>query len=569
MYKILIVEDNRVNRAILKKQLGEKYELLEAENGEEALAEFSQHPDISLILLDLVMPLMDGYAFLQRRTQLPALAAIPVAVLTEYDTAEAKKRVLSLGANDFLKKPYDPTTLLLRTETIIKLWETLSQNARIETQYSLLDTLYRTVPCAIYQYTRSEQPFLLMANYTAWNGAGYQSEEACLAANRENPLLLVHPDDRFAAQKRLNKILRDGETCAYEQRMLRADGSVYWIKGALRTAFALDGQPILQSFSLDITEIKQAEALLLAQQRELANSYAKLQIAIDQSGVEIWEYNIAARTFETRRHDQQKYGLPKGPVTLDFLTSEKSPFHPDDRSVLRDSMARLERGISPVDFVVRVRIFENYRTCRINYAAIFDAKTGAPISAMGITHDITDQLLLTERAQQDALTKLLNRQAFEDAVNLTVASDFMGLIAFFYIDLDNFKQINDTWGHSYGDEVLRFSGVRIKSLFRGNDYVGRLGGDEFAVLMTGLSSPENATDKAAHIIRALSRWREKKPGQQELSCSIGIAFAPQHGTTFEALSRSADRALYQAKQSGKARYYDLPLLQNPNEFEKK
>ena len=568
MHRILIVEDNRVNRSILRKQLETKYELLEAENGEEALACFSRQQDISLILLDLVMPVMDGFAFLQQRAQIPALAAIPVAVLTERDTAEAKNKALALGANDFLKKPYDPTTLLLRAENIIKLWETLSQNARMETQYSLLDTLYRTVPCAIFQYTRSEQPFLLMVNHTAWNNAGFESEQACLAVNRENPLLLIHPDDRFAAQKRLKKILRDGKTCTYEQRMLRLDGSVYWIKGALQTAFALDGQPILQSVSLDITEIKQAEALLLAQQRELANSYAKLQIAIDQSGMEIWEYNITAHTFETRRHDQQKYGFSRRPVSLDYLLSDKSPIHPKDRSIFQDNMLQLERGISPVDFIARIRIFEEYRTCQINYTTIFDSETGAPISAMGITHDITDQLLLTERAQQDALTKLLNRQAFEDAVNLAIASDPAELIAFFYIDLDNFKQINDTWGHSYGDDVLRFSGIRLKSLFRGNDFVGRLGGDEFAVLMTGLTTPENAIDKAAQILRSLSHWREKTAEQQVLSCSIGVAFAPQHGTTFAALSKSADSALYQAKQLGKSRYYSLPLAQDPQKTEK-
>lgn len=124
--KILIVEDNEINRAMLCNLLSEQYLTIEAENGKEALEilKQQQNKDISLILLDIIMPVMDGYAFLDEMHKNPEISAIPVIVATQVDSEEDETTALAHGASDFVTKPYRPQIILHRVASIIRLRET-------------------------------------------------------------------------------------------------------------------------------------------------------------------------------------------------------------------------------------------------------------------------------------------------------------------------------------------------------------------------------------------------------------------------------------------------------------
>ena len=142
IYKtILVVEDNEINRTMLNTILAEKYQVLEAENGEEALSLLDLHKDeISLILLDLVMPVMDGYTFLSIMKATPSYASIPVIVTTQNDGESDEVAALAHGATDFVAKPYKPQVILHRVASIINLRETAAMVNQF--QYDRLTGLY-------------------------------------------------------------------------------------------------------------------------------------------------------------------------------------------------------------------------------------------------------------------------------------------------------------------------------------------------------------------------------------------------------------------------------------------
>ena len=154
------------------------------------------------------------------------------------------------------------------------------------------------------------------------------------------------------------------------------------------------------------------------------------------------------------------------------------------------------------------------------------------------------------QATHDALTGLPNRVLLRDRIDqaLAGASRTSGEVAVLLIDLDRFKEINDTLGHSYGDELLCQVGPRLESVLRDGDTVARLGGDEFAVLLPVVDGAEEAQAVAERLRGALHRRFEVQGVALDLEASVGIALSPWHGTDVEELLRNADIAMYVAKE---------------------
>ena len=162
---------------------------------------------------------------------------------------------------------------------------------------------------------------------------------------------------------------------------------------------------------------------------------------------------------------------------------------------------------------------------------------------------------LQAQAQIDSLTDLLNREEaagrIKDYLNNTGQH---GRHVLFMIDLDNFKKINDTFGHFEGDRVLTILAEKLKSAFRTDDIVGRLGGDEFVVLMKHVSSADIERRKAAELLDALEYMMSADDLSVTVTASIGIAVYKGDQKSFDTLYKQADEALYQAKLAGKNRY---------------
>jgi diguanylate cyclase (GGDEF)-like protein/PAS domain S-box-containing protein len=162
---------------------------------------------------------------------------------------------------------------------------------------------------------------------------------------------------------------------------------------------------------------------------------------------------------------------------------------------------------------------------------------------------------LRQRAFHDPLTLLANRNLFRDRVQhaLTLARRDRPSVAVLFLDLDNFKNINDSLGHDAGDRLLQAAAQRLVKATRSSDTVARLGGDEFAILLEGITAPSEAERVAAALIHTLDLPFSLNGNDVRVSASIGVAFSTPEVDT-EALLRNADIAMYHAKADGKNRY---------------
>jgi len=180
--------------------------------------------------------------------------------------------------------------------------------------------------------------------------------------------------------------------------------------------------------------------------------------------------------------------------------------------------------------------------------------------------DITEERALKRdlayRASHDETTGLANARAWSEEVSAErerrrPPGEGLGVI---FIDLDNFKHINDTHGHPVGDQVLAEVARRIRSVLRAGDVAARVGGDEFAVLLRGLSNVEDARAAAQRLADALAAPAMVEPVRAECQASIGLAYTEERDDV-TALVRRADTALYAAKEQGKGRWVEYNTQQ--------
>lgn len=278
------------------------------------------------------------------------------------------------------------------------------------------------------------------------------------------------------------------------------------------------------------------------------------EFILDRTEHVLFDWDYVSDTVSVSETWQKMRGCPQTGSGIFRALEEGGLFHPEDVPLLLDRIGELKKGS---DYeIAQVRILSargNYQWHRIRAAAIRHPD-GRLQKVLGIVLNIDaekrEEQLLQERAEQDPLTKLLNKTAARDRAE-EYLSRFRGgaECALLIIDLDHFKQINDRFGHLYGDSVLARAAREISRLFRPQDIVARIGGDEFMVLMRGVSDRTLVEERCRRLLENIG---SAFPGQKNvLSCSIGAALAPAHGRTYVELFQKADRALYCAKARGR------------------
>jgi diguanylate cyclase (GGDEF)-like protein/PAS domain S-box-containing protein len=210
---------------------------------------------------------------------------------------------------------------------------------------------------------------------------------------------------------------------------------------------------------------------------------------------------------------------------------------------------------------------EHYETCRVRkdgspiqvsltVSPVKDA-TGRTVGASAIARDITERKKAEEEVRRlafhDTLTDLPNRLLFQDrlAVAIAQARRSRTHVAVIFVDLDGFKRINDSLGHSAGDDLLRRVADRIRSCLREADTVARFGGDEFVVLVPGIASSDDAERIGDKLLKAMRTPFGIDRRRLEITASLGISVYPGDGRDGRALLRNADRAMYRAKEGGR------------------
>jgi diguanylate cyclase (GGDEF)-like protein len=197
-----------------------------------------------------------------------------------------------------------------------------------------------------------------------------------------------------------------------------------------------------------------------------------------------------------------------------------------------------------------------------NYGTECAARLGVALS-----NNARDELLYRQ-AHFDALTSLPNRLLFRDRLAQELASASVGVLrgALLYVDLDHFKRVNDSVGHTAGDQVLTVVAQRLRACVKDGDTVARLGGDEFTVILRGVGAPEGAQRVATRIIQSLELPVSVAGRDHQVCASIGITLFPDDGGTIEELMRNADLAMYQAKAGGRSRaaFFDRKMERMPS-----
>lgn len=158
---------------------------------------------------------------------------------------------------------------------------------------------------------------------------------------------------------------------------------------------------------------------------------------------------------------------------------------------------------------------------------------------------------LEDKADTDLLTGLNNKLATERKIKEYMLQNPQSQSMMFLLDIDNFKKINDTMGHAFGDEVLRSLGQQIGVIFRASDIIGRIGGDEFMIFLKGISDEESIRKEAKKVETFFKGFQAGEYVKYAATASIGVAIFPQEGSDFETLYKAADQGLYKAKKRGK------------------
>lgn len=373
-------------------------------------------------------------------------------------------------------------------------------------------------------------------------------------------IALVHPEDREELRRVVRAQLSDGcHTVEAEYRMLRRDGSVVWVLDRCRLTEGGEGG-IFCSIVLDIDARRQAEeALKLSLERH--------RIIMDQATDVIFEWDIHADTLEFSSNWFKKFGYQPTTSAISRRIPCSENIHPEDRCCFVKIMEDTAAGAPYSESQFRIRDDRGrYRWCRIRATTQFD-RSGRPIKAVGVIVDIDaekryEQQLL-DMAQRDALTGLLNKRAARAIIDERLKQG--GVCALMIIDLDNFKQINDRYGHLCGDTVLSDVAAHLKKRSDPDCVLSRIGGDEFLVFLPSLSGREEAARKAEALLRVLSLIPIRRGAPATLSCSVGVAVGPEDGTDYLSLCRRADQALYSVKSCGRGSYalYDPDLQPAP------
>ena len=229
--------------------------------------------------------------------------------------------------------------------------------------------------------------------------------------------------------------------------------------------------------------------------------------------------------------------------------------HPDDLATVRQWWtAMLQGDASSTDFRIVTRS-GNVRELRGHGRALMDELSGQVERIYGAAQDITDrkswEAALQHQALHDALTDLPNRTLLQNRLAATIAASRRDAssLALLMMDLDHFKEVNDTFGHHLGDLLLQRVGQRLRGSVRASDTVARLGGDEFAVLLPSASTAD-AQHVAAKLLRVLETPFEIDGHNLKIGASIGVAMCPEHAVDADALQRHADSAMYVAKRLG-------------------
>ena len=408
-------------------------------------------------------------------------------------------------------------------------------------------TLVEQIPAVTYIDSANNPDTSLYTSPQIERMLGYTPEE--WLENKLWPKRL-HPDDRERVLAADERFEAGGEPFSEEYRMIAKSGAVVWVREEAVAVRDKVGRPLYwQGVILDVTERKEAEEAVRRSEASLAESQRMAHLGT-------WEWDV--KTSEVWWSDEtfRIYGFePEGLVPRFEKLLEV--VHPEDQDLLREAIGAALYERKPYDFEHRiVRPSGEVRWVH-RQGEVVRGGGGEPLRMIGTVHDITERKALEEQLEHqafyDSLTDQPNRRLVVDRLGHALGRTRRKKgrqVAIFFMDLDDFKIINDSVGHDIGDRVLVAVSERLKEGLRPEDTLARFGGDEFVVMLEDAEGPEEVVRVAERITDTLREPILIDGRELFVRASIGIALGYICQKSSEELLRDADTAMYRAKDEG-------------------
>ena len=427
------------------------------------------------------------------------------------------------------------------------------------------DVMYRlliqsVVDYAIYMLT----PEGVVANWNpgAQRAKGYSAEEI---VGQHYSLFYDHEDRAAGIPQRNLELARSTGRFEEQGWRLRKDGSAFRAHVVIDAVLDTDGQLLgFAKITRDVSERHRYEQELL-KAKELAEQHSQEMADLSRfldSVIANIPASLIVQDLDSHRillANQQAERLFGGQGASMIGQLPEDCLQPEAADYLQQQLTRGSRSSKGYASETRVNTACGPRTLR-SRASLSENRDGQPDYVLFVAEDATEELAahaqIHHMAHHDALTGLPNRTLFHERLKqaLLRAEESGKLTAALCLDLDNFKNINDSLGHAFGDKLLRALGTRLRGELRDQDTLARLGGDEFAVVLNGMDSPQAACVTARRLIEAMAPVFRIEGHQFSVGVSIGIAIAPNDHEHAEQLLGYADMALYEAKRNGRNRY---------------
>lgn len=350
--------------------------------------------------------------------------------------------------------------------------------------------------------------------------------------------------------EKAGRSVKTGETFYAECKGRRFDGSDIWVLVKAKLVDFIESEhPVFLAIVQDITNRKQAEY-------ENAVNLERYRILEATSNAVTFEYDIPDDIMTFSYSGGRADSANRSISNYVEVSKRTKIVYPDDAAKFYAALKKAgKKPVSCMTLDYRSTIIDqnSYRWVRTCYSSVADA-SGKVIKVLGRTQDIDDEKRehqrMTQLVEIDSTTRLLNKLATTNHIQRLIGEKTSAKSFFIMIDIDDFKAFNDTYGHSFGDEVLRAVGKTLSTKFR-NNIIGRFGGDEFIVFARAVSESV-VVDKFEDFLKIVGAT-EIGGKQYEIKCSIGIAWSDRSDIDYSRYFDEADEQLYKAKKAGKCR----------------
>jgi len=398
-----------------------------------------------------------------------------------------------------------------------------------------LQSIFETTDIAIWYLDLKANKLLVTAGIEKIYGRSLDEFQQNINLWRE----VIHPDDLYLLKQREEKLKNKQNEVLSKYRILQPDGNIRWIKD--RGSALYDESGNLSEFTsvlMDITNSQENED--------------KFSSLVDMSP------DIIAVIYHFKIHYINKSGSKiLGAKTNELIGSPISHFFSMEtyQRVLKEFNQVRDKGLRNTRLELEfITLNKNKRILDISFMPIlFGGKKSVLVVGRDITARKKADSMIKSLAYKDSLTELPNRNSCMTYLHSKLSKSYVEAMSILFFDLDQFKRINDTKGHSTGDIILKSVASRIKSVLEKHDFVARLGGDEFLILLENKTREETATIAKA-IIEEFSSPIIINNDEFFVTPSIGISMYPIDGLDQETLIKNADAAMYLAKDEGKNNY---------------